>query len=424
MIIYTVKKGDTLWNLANTYGVTVQQLRASNGLSENDRLSVGQALVIPTATAAHLIHRGDSLYSIALQHGVSVDELLRLNPKLKPPYTIYPDRYLNVPAREKTRTIEVNGYCYPSITDETLGRILPNLTYISIFSYRLSPDGSLSGTDDSRIITAARNANVAPLMTVTNTKSSGGFDSDAAKAFFENTTAQQMFINGIPEYLKAHGYLGLNVDLEYIYAENREDYVNFMRALGDRLSAEGLLLTAALAPKIGAMQKGRLYEGHDYNALGSICDWVMLMTYEWGYIAGPPMAVAPLREVERVVRYATSETDPQSIMLGMPNYAYDWKLPFTPGTRAKLLTLSDAVQTAARVGSAIEYNSASDAPFFTYREGGKEHIVWFDDARSFAARLSLVEEYGLRGIGVWTVNTYYPPFWETLNSMYNIKKLL
>lgn len=62
-----------------------------------------------------------------------------------------------------------------------------------------------------------------------------------------------------------------------------------------------------------------------------IVDFVLLMTYEWGYSAGPPMAVSPIREVEAVVKYAVSEMPASKILLGQNLYGYDWTLPFVQG---------------------------------------------------------------------------------------------
>ena len=55
------------------------------------------------------------------------------------------------------------------------------------------------------------------------------------------------------------------------------------------------------------------------------------MTYEWGFTYGPPMAVAPLNAVERVVKYAVSRIEAGKLLLGFPNYAYDWTLPYEAG---------------------------------------------------------------------------------------------
>ena len=63
---------------------------------------------------------------------------------------------------------------------------------------------------------------------------------------------------------------------------------------------------------------GSLYEGHDYAAVGAAVDAVLLMTYEWGYTYGPPMAVAPLPNVQAVLDYAVTAILPKKILLGVP----------------------------------------------------------------------------------------------------------
>ena len=425
MIIYTVKNGDSLFKIAQQFGTTVEELERLNNLGNIRYLPEGLSLIVPSENGSYRVRRGDSLYSIALSNGLTVEELLGLNPTLKPPFTIYPDQILSVPKAGKTRTIEVNGYCYSYIKTENLNAALPYLTYLSIFSYNIMPDGSLRGINDDRIITAAREQNVAPLMVVANLNEDEAFDSELAKRFLRNDVAQRNFINGIPAYLKEKGYMGINLDFEYVYAENREDYNVFMCNLAERLSKEGLILTTALAPKSSDNQSGILFEGHDYRRLGECCDWIMLMTYDWGYAAGPPQAVSPLNEVEKVVRYATKVIPPQKLLLGLPNYAYDWTLPYRSGTRAKYLKLNEVPQYAADRGAVVKFDSTAATPYFNYLDNmGREHVVWYDDARSWAEKLKLVEEYNLLGVGIWTVDNPFIPGLEAIADMYNIRKVL
>lgn len=76
---YIVKRGDSLYSIANQYGISVDSLKNANNLS-NNLLSVGQTLTIPpTSLTTHVVKRGDSLYSIANQYGVTVDSLKAKN---------------------------------------------------------------------------------------------------------------------------------------------------------------------------------------------------------------------------------------------------------------------------------------------------------------------------------------------------------
>ena len=73
------------------------------------------------------------------------------------------------------------------------------------------------------------------------------------------------------------------MDIEYIAPDDRERYNAFLERLTDQLHDRGYIVVTALAPKISPDQKGVLYEAHDYEAQGRIADYVIIMTYEWGY---------------------------------------------------------------------------------------------------------------------------------------------
>ena len=75
---YTVKAGDSLWNIANKYGITVNELKNLNGLSSNT-LMIGQVLKVPSGGNTYTVKSGDSLWSIANRYGTTVDELKQLN---------------------------------------------------------------------------------------------------------------------------------------------------------------------------------------------------------------------------------------------------------------------------------------------------------------------------------------------------------
>ena len=199
------------------------------------------------------------------------------------------------------------------------------------------------------------------------------------------------------------GYEGLDVDFEYLGRDLAEPYAAFIQLLRDTLAPYALPLITALAPKTSAAQPGTLYEGHNYASLSTASDAVLLMTYEWGYTYGPPMAVAPVGAVRRVVEFALTQMDAAKILLGFPNYAYDWTLPFTAGaTRAQSIGNEAAPLLAAQYGAEIQFDTQSQTPYFTYLdEAGQPHEVWFEDVRSAQAKFALLPEYGLLGLGYW-----------------------
>jgi len=408
------------------YGIPVDAIIAANRLTNPEQLVIGQAVVIPGDFFNYTVQRGQSMYSIARNFGIPLNTLIKFNPQISDPNSIRPGQtiIIHLPP-PKGREILVNGFVFPSVSPNILQDTFPFLTYLSIFSYQVRPDGSLKAINDTGPVTAALNTDVAPLMVITNIEEGSGFSSELANDILTDTQVQNILLDNVIAVMKEKNYYGLIIDFEYVFPEDRQNLVDFISRAVNRLHPLGNKVSVALAPKNRANQKGLLYEAHDYPAIGAIADYVILMTYEWGYLRGPAMAVAPVDQVRKVLDYATGVIPSEKILMGMPNYGYDWTLPFVKGSAARILTNYGAVSLAAKVGANIRYDYVSQAPFFNYYDGdGKRHEVWFDDARSIAARLELVDEYDLAGVSYWTTNNNFAPNWVVLDSMYTVKKVI
>lgn len=130
------------------------------------------------------------------------------------------------------------------------------------------------------------------------------------------------------------------------------------------------------------------------------------------YTYGPPMAVAPINKVRQVLDYAVTVIPPEKIHLGIPNYGYDWTLPFVQGY-SKAVTLGNvqAAQLAVNNQVPIEFDEMAQSPFFRYEKENQTHEVWFEDVRSLQAKFNLVYEYGLRGMSYWNIMQYFRANW-------------
>ncbi len=426
MIIHVVKPGDSVYRMSREYGVPVDTIIAANRLTNPEQLVVGQAIVIPGDFFNYTVRPGQSMYSIAQNFGIPLNTLIQINSQISDPSSIRPGQTIIIPLQPpKGREILVNGFVFPSVSPNVLRDTSPFLAYLSIFSYQVRPDGSLKTINDTGPVTAALNMGVAPLMVITNIEEGSGFSSELANAILTDTQVQNTLLNNVIAVMKEKNYYGLVIDFEYVFPEDRQNLVDFISRAVNRLHPLGYKVSVALAPKNRANQKGLLYEAHDYPSIGAIADYVILMTYEWGYLRGPAMAVAPVDQVRKVLDYATGVIPSEKILMGMPNYGYDWTLPFVKGSAARILTNYGAVSLAAKVGANIQYDPVSQAPFFNYYSSeGELHEVWFDDARSIAARLELVDEYDLAGVSYWTTNNYFAPNWIVLDSMYTVKKVI
>ena len=376
MRIFVVKRGDTLYSIAKKFGVTTERLSYINALSDPNRLSVGQTLVIP----------GDSF-----------------------------------PQGE----IEVNGYAYPNISDAVLNEALPYMTFLCPFSWQMDASGGITPIDDKRMISRAYETATAPMLTLTNISPSGGFSSDIAHAIFTDETVQATLIENILSALRSRGYYGVNLNIEYVYPFDREGYNAFLRRLSETLHPKGYYLSSAIAPKTSDEQYGLLYTAHDYEAHGKYCDRVIIMTYEWGYTYSAPQAVSPVNRIRSVLDYAVTKIPSGKILLGFSNYGYNWTLPWQQGKAATVISNTAAVNLAAANFAQIKFDEKAQAPFFNYTDpSGVRHEVWFEDARSVRARLALVSEYGLAGISYWTINYANRAGFAVLESKFTTQKII
>ena len=369
-IIYVVKSGDTLYSVSELTGVPMWKITFDNQLVNQEQLVVGQALLILQPEESGSM-RGD---------------------------------------------MYVTGYAYPFVEPYILEQAFPALNELLIFSYGFTFEGELVPPlqDELWMIEAAWEEGIEPLLVLTPF-SNGAFNNQLVKVLVENEEIQQRVIDNLLTTVEERGYSGVDIDFEYILPENRVDYAVFVGRVREVMNANGYKVSVALAPKTSADQPGLLYEGMDYALLGANADNVFLMTYEWGYTYGPPMAVAPLNKVREVVEYALTEIPREKILMGIPNYGYDWTLPYERGiTKARLIGNVEAVRIAADNGASIQFSDIAQSPYFTYVRNGIAHEVWFEDVRSIEAKLNMAREYELLGVGYWNLMRPFRANWLLL----------
>ena len=391
MQIYVVKENDTIDKIGEAFRVSPFLLAWANQIEPPYRLAVGQALFIPDKA-------GNSPESVGQ------------------PESMGPSR----------REITLGGYAYPWIEQSILEEITPFLTEISVFSYGFTEEGELvppQEPGERRILEMAALQNVVPALVLTPLGADGHFNNHLVTAAVQDMEVQQRLIRAVWAAVQEKGYRVVNVDFEYVLAEDRQAFADFVRRLRILLNLYGIRVTVALAPKTSDSQPGLLYEGMDYAALGEAANGVFLMTYEWGYTYGVNMPVAPIDQVRRVAEYALTRIPREKIILGIPNYGYDWPLPYVRGTtKAQSIGYTDAIRLAVDHGVPIHYDETAQSPWFRYWQYGIQHEVWFEDIRSLKAKFDLMDELGLPGAGYWQLMRLFRAGWLMADSRYKIRK--
>lgn len=378
MIIHVVLPGETLGQIASYYNISIESIIDANDLQNLNQLAVGQSLVIP----------------------------------------------IEAPDKERP-VIDVNAYIYLLEQAEPIIReVGADLTYLCPFTYIIQENGDLRALNDSSSIRTAYEENAAPMMCIANfTTTSMG--ENLAHVVLSSPAIIQTLLTNILSIMREKGYMGLNIDFENVLPADGELYNQFIQLTVNTLHPEGYFVSSALAPKTGPEQVGLLYEAHDYPAHGRILDFVILMTYEWGYRFASPQAISPLNEIRRVLDYAVTVIPRDKIFFGFLIYARDWLLPHVQGQAAETFSNREALQRAIDHGAIIQYDEIAQSPFYRYTDSeGRLHEVWFEDARSAQAKFDIVKEYGLAGISYWALGYPFPENWILLEDNFTISKII
>lgn len=421
--VYTVAPGDTLWRIAARHGTTTAALRQLNPLPYPDRLVPGLHLLVPRPPRTYTVRPGDALWRIAAAHGVSVASLAEAN-ALSNPNRIHAGQVLVIPTPRPEAV--VNAYLAPTgwnaADRRRVTEVVASLSWLTVWSAPVRPDGSLGEVQDEAAVEAARGAGLKPVLSVTNFRD-GNFQPEPAHGVLANPGLRGRLIDEMVRRVRERGYGGLNIDFENLYPSDRHLFTTFVRETVEAAHASGIPVSVAMVPKAADRPNEPWVGFFDYAALGALVDHAILMTYEWGWIGGRPMAIAPLNQVRAVLEYATRHIPASKILMGVPLYGYDWELPDTPENLARGLSPQQAVALATEKGVPIRWDERAASPWFRYRDArGVEHEVWFEDARSVAAKYALAREFGVGGISFWVLGNEFPQNWALLQQRFRVAR--
>ena len=421
-MIITVNSGDTLFSISESFKVPVEKIKADNGIYENS-LVVGQSLIIDIPKTSFYTDSRTTAENVSYESGITEKTLFRNNYSLMGENEIEKNTYIVTEYESNPLSRKITGgYAYDFISTERLRSVINYLSYIMPFTYGFNEDGSLIPPDDIYILEQAYKADINALLHISTLTDEGYFDSSLPSVIFNNPDSQNSLTDNLISEVINKGYSGIDIDFEFLPEQEKENYENFISELSLRLHDIGKILVVAVPPRTSDEQRGLLIDAIEYESLGKSADYLMLMTYEYGYKFGPARAVAPINEIEKVIEYAVSRVPSQKLLLGISNYGYDWTLPYISGeSDAPSISTVEAIELAVKYGAEIMFDEASMAPFFFYTdEDERIHEVWFEDARSFKAKADLIEKYNLAGGFIWDLMRENPQGFVTLNSLIDI----
>lgn len=297
-----------------------------------------------------------------------------------------------------------------------------NITEVSPWMYGLDADGniinqypdSVSGTvtaDISRM--RAQGLRLVP--TLANVID-GDFAYQPVAAILHDPVRAAAHIRAIVGLVVSHDYAGIDIDYEDLLDGDRQVFTSFLTDLASALHQVGKVLSVALFAKASNAGYDQRNVAQDYHAIGAVADEVRLMGYDYHWETSPPGPVAPVDWIQQVLRYAVTQIPASKIILGIPEYGYDWV-----GDQGTPITWLQAFQLANQYHATTHYDTTSQTPWFTYTDaGGQQHTVWFENAASSAAKLGVARAEGIRGVYLWLYGSEDIGVWASVHKNFPV----
>ena len=426
MDIYVVQPGDTIYSIADRYGVNAEKLVKDNELFHPDSLVSGETIVITYPNLTYTVQDGDTIEEIAAYNNITVNELLRNNPFIMDRNFIYPGEVLNI-SFERVRNIANHGFTNTFINRGTLVKTLPYLTHLTVINYRNTRNGDVIALeDDTLVLQLAREYNVTPLLLLTTATVQGDIDLETTYEILIDENIQNRLFENILRIVRERGYSGVNISAQYITSSNQSLFYSYISNISGRLRSEGFLTMITINPRIEASNNEVAFEQIVYSEIGELVDAVLFLQYRWGYNFGPPSPVISVYNYNVFLDYVLPQIASDKIFVGIPALGYDWELPYTPRfSTASVLTIEAIIDLAQTYHSTIEFDLSSQTPYFHYMSAdGISHEVRFVNATTVHSFVQMLIEKGITGTGVWNIMNYFTQFWLVINNQYRVIKLL
>lgn len=290
------------------------------------------------------------------------------------------------------------------------------LDVISPSYFDLNPDGTLKVTSKFSLEFIdemhKQDIKVVPFL-------SNHWDRQLGRKALENS---EYLASQIASVINGFDLDGVNIDLENLTQDDREDYVNFVKLLREKLP-EDKEVSIAVAANPNKLDIG-WHGSYDYAELANYADYLMVMTYDECYYGSQPGPVASIDFVEKSIEYALDRVPSDKIVLGIPFYGRYWNLDEDKGGRGIHLTDLNVLIDAFDAETVYSEDLESPLTFFEIKEDDEAYYVygrkltpgiynvWFENEESIKAKLELVNKYNLKGSGSWSLGQELPSTWD------------
>ncbi|MDG5790075.1 LysM peptidoglycan-binding domain-containing protein [Evansella sp. AB-P1] len=408
-----------------TIDVNISDLDLTRGLLVSVTKSDAAGNISDVVTPDFLTYTvvsGDTLSHIALRNHTTVEAIRRMNNLSSD--MIYVDQKLKLPITAGD-TLNL-GYIYFGDPKNFTNQVLAterSFNNVSPSYFDVNPDGTLKVTAqfDPIFIQNMHNQGIRVTPFLSN-----HWDQELGRAMLANReqAAQQ-----IADVVIRYDLGGVNVDLENINHQDRDNFTEFVRLLREKIPSSKEVSVAVAANPNGWTQGW--HGAYDYAALAKYADYLMIMSYDESYPGSAPGPVASLPWVERSIQYAIAQGVPKDkVVIGLAHYGRYWSED--GNIRGNGISNFQIQEMLSKYEHTITYDEKSQSvkAVVTVRENDPKmymmgrvlapgsYTVWYENDQSYAAKVDLVQKYGIRGVGHWSIGQENRDIWNSYHTWF------
>ncbi|HHY19970.1 MAG TPA: hypothetical protein GX522_08735, partial [Firmicutes bacterium] len=241
-----------------------------------------------------------------------------------------------------------------------------------------------------------------------------GFKPEVAAELLKTKEAREKTAEILVAKVIKEDYHGLNVDFEGPFGEYREEYSEFIALLADMLHKEGKEISVDVISQTKEPTPSHSW-GYpfEYEKLGAVVDYLILMGYDYSSVFSPPGPVAPNQWLKEVKEYTLQKVPADKVILGLPFYGRHWNTaPDGTHSQGRGVTYKQAMSMADEWQTEPKVHESGCLHIDVKQPDGSRDQIFFEDKTTLLEKIKIAQ--GLAGIAFWRLGQEDDGLWDYL----------
>lgn len=208
---------------------------------------------------------------------------------------------------------------------------------------------------------------------------------------------------------------GINIDFENMKQEDKEMFSRFIIELTPRLKEMGLVTSVDVTAPDGGETWSMCFDRH---VIGDVADYIVFMAYDqYGVSSTTAGTTAGYNWVKLSLNkfLQTEEIEPNRIILAVPFYTRVWTTNSEGKATSNTVTMKNTEKVIPN-GVEKQWDDELKQNYVEYTDNGNKKQIWIEDMDSLKAKLSLITENNLAGVGSWQKGMEAEEVWEMMKN--------